>query len=527
MTNLTLSTNPGGLRWLADCPRLSGPTASGKLARQSRTVRFDTPDLRLYRRGIALQVSQEGNHFVQRLAVTSDGDEAGDRVWESELHGPDPALERLPETEIGPVLARVARDELVPVMAWRVRRQTRILQEPAVDGSTEIIEIAFDEGEIEGAEAPVPIAEIAFAVLRGPADAPYRLALELLESVPLNIEPRSRFARGLQHVTGMPPRWHKAPRPACKAGTTVDDAMATLFRASLAHFLANEGAALDGRDTEGVHQARVALRRMRSAFSAFGPLLTDPAVAGLKANAKWLADTLGPAREWDVFLSGELAETERRHADDPALAALRRQAESARQAAYRQARSALMSQRTTRFVLELGRWIEAHGWRSATLPLAEDAPDDAPDDAFERPLAGFAAATLDRQYRRMRKRGRGFAHLPAESRHRLRIGVKKLRYTAEFFVLLFDTEAARKFVAEAAALQDALGDMNDVATLSARLDGLQAAAPGNAPLARGVGTVMGAAGVHAAATVESGVRAAWRRFRRMPPFWPSPRRRSP
>ena len=249
---------------------------------------------------------------------------------------------------------------------------------------------------------------------------------------------------------------------------------------------------------------------MRSAFSAFGRLLTDSQTADLKAEAKWLAGCLGPARDWDVFLAGTLTEVERHHAADPALSAVRQQAERARQAAYAQARNALLSQRTTRFVLTLGRWYEAHEWRT-----------DSPADRLHRPLATFAADTLNRQYRKVRKGGRGLTHLPDEARHQLRIGIKKLRYTAEFFALLFDSEAARTFIAEAVKLQDALGDLNDRATLRIRLDRLQADAPGDVQLARGIGTVVGDAGADPAAAGEKALRDAWRRFRRVPAFWPS------
>lgn len=521
-TTLTLSTNPGGLRWLADCPRLAGPTVSGPLVRQSRTICFDTPDLRLFRRGVELQVRQEGNRFVQRLSFADAAADDAAHVWEADVPDATPALDRLPAGGIGPALVSIPGGDLAPVMAWRVDRQTRVLQESGVDGGIEIVEIAFDEGEIEIAGVTIPIAEIALSVLRGPADATYRLALDLQKLVPLGIEPRNRFVRGLQRSAGIPPRWQKMSRSACAAGDTIDDALFELFKAGFTHFLANESAAIDGRDPEGVHQVRVALRRMRSAWSAFKPLLDDGAVAPLRADAKWLADNLGPARDWDVFLTEQLSGLDTRHPGSAALATLRQHAEAARAAAYHQAHAALLSQRTTRFVLALGAWIEGRGWRSTEFRA--DGRDDV-TESLNAPLGAFATAVLARQYRKIRKRGRGFAALPAEARHELRIAVKKLRYSAEFFVLQYgNAGSARRFVAAAARLQDALGGMNDVAMLGSRLDGLQADAPNDTILARGLGMAIGAAGATAAATGEAAVRDAWRRFRQQPEFWARPAR---
>src|SRR3546814_12195228 len=63
---------------------------------------------------------------------------------------------------------------------------------------------------------------------------------------------------------------------------------------------------LRNRDIEGVHQMRVALRRLRSALSLFAPALpaalTDPLIAELR----WLNGPLGRKRDIDVFLAETL-----------------------------------------------------------------------------------------------------------------------------------------------------------------------------------------------------------------------------
>ena len=56
-----------------------------------------------------------------------------------------------------------------------------------------------------------------------------------------------------------------------------------------------------GHNPEGVHQARVATRRLRSAFSTFGLLLDVRQTKPLSAELKWLGATLGAVRDYDVL----------------------------------------------------------------------------------------------------------------------------------------------------------------------------------------------------------------------------------
>ena len=108
----------------------------------------------------------------------------------------------------------------------------------------------------------------------------YDLALELDALSPLQLETRSKSVRGYalarasRRPCTRPRRWRSAAAP------RVDEAIGAILRACLQHWCANEAAALDGRDPEGVHQMRVALRRLRSAVSVFGRLIA-PERAGL------------------------------------------------------------------------------------------------------------------------------------------------------------------------------------------------------------------------------------------------------
>jgi len=118
---------------------------------------------------------------------------------------------------------------------------------------------------------------------------------------------------------------------------------------------------------------------------------------------------------------------------------------------------------TTRFALVLERLAAERGWRNG-----------AADDRrrwLEAPVVGFAARSLDRLDRRVRRRGRRFGSLTPEKRHALRIALKHLRYATEFFGCLFHpASAAERYGGRAATLQDLLGELND-ASIALRLIG--------------------------------------------------------
>jgi CHAD domain-containing protein len=105
-------------------------------------------------------------------------------------------------------------------------------------------------------------------------------------------------------------------------------------------------------------------------------------------------------------------------------------------------------------MLRLLRWFEASGWRRHS---AADEPN-----AMTSRIGAIAPGVLDRRQRKVRQRGKGFGSLPPPERHKLRIAVKKLRYTIELFGSLFDTDGLERFVGRLKRLQGDLGYANDV-----------------------------------------------------------------
>ena len=80
---------------------------------------------------------------------------------------------------------------------------------------------------------------------------------------------------------------------------------------------ANQPAVLDRRLPDGIHQMRVALRRLRAALSLFKESMPADDRKRLRSQAGALAKTLGPARELDVLVAGRSGRPRRRSNSRP------------------------------------------------------------------------------------------------------------------------------------------------------------------------------------------------------------------
>lgn len=508
---LKLRGAPEALRSLFEGAAINGRARGRGSSKRLENVYYDTADRRLRAQGLAFRVRKDGRKYQQTLKSNDTGGLVAYRgEWHTPLPSAEPDLALLPLEASEALQGLVTADELRSLFATKVRRQTRRLATGA-NGSGGLVEAALDLGVIEAGDRRQPIAEIELELLDGSPAALYELALELDAQTPLQIEMRSKSVRGYALAADEAPPWHKAPPLALKRRATVDEALQAILRACLHHWCINEAAALDGRDPEGVHQMRVALRRLRSAGAVFGRLIAPERRRWLDDGVKHVLDALGPARDWDVFLTESLAPVLAAHPADRNLLALRAAAEAERGQGYDAARATLGAPDYTRFLLELGRWIEAGGWR--------EPPTERGAAWLRRPIVDFADHLLSKRHKKALRLGRGFAKLAPAERHRVRIALKKLRYTAEFFQSLFGKKRTKAYLTALKQLQDALGHLNDVAvaeTLSGGLLGRAEAQP--AELARGSGMVLGwlARGV---AEVEPQTRGAWERFVDRKPFW--------
>jgi CHAD domain-containing protein len=290
---------------------------------------------------------------------------------------------------------------------------------------------------------------------------------------------------------------------------------------------------LDGDGIEGVHQMRVAMRRMRSALTILKGALPPDDREWLQREAKFLIGDLGGARDWDVFVDELLQPVMNARAEDTSLMVLQEAVNEQRRLAYDRARAALRSPRYLQFVLGLGAWLDGKGWAALRSPRylqfvlglgawldGKGWRREGAEASLERSLIDLADEVLQTRHRQAMKRGRKFDELSDEALHRLRISLKKLRYSTEFFAALYGDDRTTAYLNGLRQLQDDLGHLNDVAVAETRLADLCARAGHDeaGELGMACGAVIGWHS-HALARIRPRIAKDWRAFSRAEPFW--------
>ena len=478
---------------------------------------YDTADGRLRRRGLTLRVRKDGRRYIQTVKAAGS-DTAGIMTrgeWSSPVATAKPDLRKITDQEIRERIGLILPAELAPVFMTRVTRRIKKVRTSGRRLPKAVVEVALDSGEVVANGTRQAISELELELVEGAPQALYDLALEAMGDAPMQIQTDSKARRGFALAHGETATWHKAAQVAFATDTSLDGAIETIFRACAEHWLANHTAVLHSDHPEGVHQMRVALRRMRSAISVLKDALPPEHSEWLNTEAKWLIGNLGPARDWDVFIAELLQPLIDARPDDGDLLALKEAAEDEQRLGYERARGALLSARYTRFVLDLGGWLESKGWRVNGTAAGLD-----------QPLIGLADGLLQRRHKKTLKLGKHFERLSDEERHRVRIALKKLRYTAEFFVSLYPKKQTQPYLLALKHLQDDLGFLNDVAVAQGLLQNLLESKHGDniGALRYGAGLVVGWH-AHNLAQRRPHIEASWREFAAAHAFWHKPEHR--
>ncbi|QIO33150.1 CYTH and CHAD domain-containing protein [Bradyrhizobium sp. 1(2017)] len=427
-----------------------------------KSVYYDTPKRTLRRNGLSLRVRQSGARFVQTVKTDAADDPLRRGEWEASVPSlaPDLALAMpfIPEELRGDLEAQ----PLEAVFTADIHRHARI-----VDLPSGTVEVAFDHGELTAGDRSLPVSEIELELKGGSASTIYEIALRLAEHGAVRPTIRTKSARGFDLVAGVPPSARRPRKLRLDPSVALDDAFATILRSCFLHLLQSLPAAEDGRNPEGVHQLRVALRRLRSALDLMGSVGSLSNLDALRSEAKWLAQDLSAARDWDVFQLDTLPTIAQACPSVAGFDALGRAAARRKSEAYGKAHHALADRRCALFLIGLGNWIETRGWRSDVA--AEDL------GRLAEPAVNFAQRILSAQHAKVLKRGRRFKSRAAEELHRLRLATKRLRYLSEFLLPLYeDRKSTRRFARRLAALQEELGAFNDMAVTASLLEGLNA-----------------------------------------------------
>jgi len=416
--------------------------------RRYTTTYWDTADLRLARWGASLRYRDD-----EGWTVKLPSERLGSLLVRQE-HTFQGSPRKVPADALDLVRAFVRGAEVVPVARLRAVRRPVALRNAAGEQLAEVVD---DEVRVIGPdgrrvadrfrEVEVELAEHA---------RPYtldRVLARLHEAGAREVGPDapSKYRRALGSREVGPPELTVADLP---DRASAEDLLRHDLTASVLRLFRHEAAVRIGEDPEGVHQARVACRRIRSTLRTFSGLLEPEWTARLRDELKWLANRLGEVRDADVLLASLEA----------GLATL----PEADQRAGRRLLAGLATEREAGRV----RLIEAMGDQRYArllddLVAAAKAPAVLADGA--RPAVDVLRPLVASAYRKLRKRVRKAGDEPTdEALHRIRIRAKRCRYAAEA-VAPVAGKPARQLGKAAADLQDVLGEQHDAVVAEAWL----------------------------------------------------------
>lgn len=457
-------------------------TGARRRAKRVAVIWHDTPDNELAKHQLALS-EQAG---IWRLVALRPG-----------KHGWPPAslppviAEAADQADLGLGLGLALTFAPAPVASFvGVQRNVEIA------GEAGNVAAAWISGNLRAVVDEIAVARIELA---GPREALRAMASQLAEqgaSVPLASTAAQAIALA-EHA--VPAARHKGAAEV-PGDTNVADGLAFAIGQLVDAALYWAARISTATDPEPVHQMRVAVRRLRSLLSAPRKPAVGPLWLATKSMLGDLARELGEAREWDVFLHGVGAEMAQLWPQDRRIGLLLARARKRRDAGYATLRDDLASARMRRIAVELALFAKLRPFE------AEGDPEFWAMDCRE-----FAVEALTRLRRKLFASGDDLTPLAPLELHELRKKAKRLRYGGELFASFWNGKAARKYLERIGELQEALGQVNDAASLEQLLAGLGA---------RGfaAGVAVGIAAAHAKPALKQ-AQAVWRKLVASDEYW--------
>lgn len=420
---------------------------SNPSTRKVLSTYYDTPTLILLHWGISLRLRRDTRKWIQTIKTTDSALSGLHQRMELESEVPNGKLDfsKFTNTDYDDFLSQESlQNQIRPIFSTNIQRTEWQLS----FNNGDQVELVLDIGDLVAEDKREPICEIELELKQGNPGRLFETALQLQQHIPLYIENISKAQRGYAYYRPQLPSIVSANPPKLHHKMKASEALTAIVQECLTHLQSNQDMVLYGKDVEGVHQMRVALRRLRSALNVFGCVSSKQHCKYLIAELKWITGILGNARDLDVLITQTMPPLIKHLQNEPSLILLEKQARKHRLQAYADTREAINAQRYQRLLLTLEDWLANERWG------AEKIMNDRADE--------IAQSMLSKRYKQLKKSGKNLSQDDAEERHATRIAAKKLRYAAEFFADFYPPKQTKAFIKRLSKLQDQLGLMNDI-----------------------------------------------------------------
>ena len=431
--------------------------AASESAVELHATYWDTHDARLLRWGHTL-----------RFRHAADGSEDG---WTLKLSAPRTASSRgsadvldrreisldgraeFPPDQLKSLISGVIRrGRLVPIASIETTRRSLVLEDRRELGAA--VEVSDDttSSTVDGAPRP-PFRQLEIEAAGSPSEAMVdEVAARLTDAGAIPSD-----STKLQMALGTSPGPEVHASKLRRESSVVELARYAIASGTV-RLIEHDPQVRVGSDSEAVHQARVATRRLRSDLKTLEPVLSPAAVVRLREDLAWVGGLLGAVRDLDV-VTHRVEDRAKRvpQAEDEASASIVTVLRDDRRVRWSELVEGMGSARYINL-------LEALVTASHEPPMADGWSDRRARPVF-RKLVGKtwrrtarAVAALDRD--------------PSDAAlHEVRKRAKRARYAAELGRGVFG-KPARRLAKQLEAIQDELGELQDAVVAEASLGSL-------------------------------------------------------
>ncbi|MDK4791635.1 MAG: CHAD domain-containing protein [Acinetobacter sp.] len=402
---------------------------------------YDTPDRLLAKNGMALRLRKENDLWVQTFKAA--GQSHLHRVEEEVFLG---KCEQDPELNLNLYKDNKAVTNLITEALGTEVEKLSLQFETDVQRSYHVfeaddtaIEVCLDDGVVKTATTQSKICEVEFELKQGAVKTLIQFAQQWINRYELWPDVRSKAERGNLLALG------KAVSPAVHAknlsldkNISAEQALKKIVENCLAQFLPNMAAIADNvAEAEHIHQARVSLRRLRSALHHFSGWSDDLNPAWEEQIAA-LFRKLGNTRDVDAIRT-EILPMIVQHGSPELLLPISEEP-------LKDLATLFKSAETVKLVLAL-------------LAFAYSEEDSqSTKGKFKKQIE----KSLDKLHHQVVSHAKDFNELEVTEQHKIRKKAKQLRYCIEFISSLYPSKNVQQFLKKLQPVQNTLGLYNDL-----------------------------------------------------------------
>jgi triphosphatase len=431
-------------------------------------IYLDTFDWSLLKKKCSLRYRQsDGKAMYTVKSIDAFEDGIAKRMeTEISLDGPVDSPEKVPLRQIREIIDGIIypRALLEQIHVHTDRRRYRL---DSSEGAR--IELVFDAsrfslGGLHKPRRARPCYELEAELQSGPETALRSLSALLVKSFGYAPSLQSKLESAVVGFKVSIPSKKPPEKYAVRLDDRLDCAVRKILGYQFIRFREQLPGVLREIDTEFVHQARVATRRMRSALRLFRDAVPLDTGICLARELAWIGGLFGAVRDLDVFLLN-LARFETQLERFPAKqkALFEGWIQEHRRAPYAALAEMLASTRYGQFERRIERFM------AAPIPVRPRAP------LAVKPVRQVAPGIIKEKFAAVMDQGQRVLKNPKLKQfHRLRIQMKRLRYACEFMAPAYDG-ALDPFIERTVEIQDCLGEIQDAVFTKGFIDTLFAA----------------------------------------------------